>query len=158
MISCLALGLDPACTACTDKKCSCSSLKTFTGLEILISLYEQQMSVISSENTEEREAEAAFLRGHLAVLFGLLMMDDKDNQMAILDALPGSSSSAGAKRVKLAKLVEQASDFVVFYTIISRRLSFDRVVDVDGSEEKVKDNGVVKEVVSFLEGLRDGVS
>jgi hypothetical protein len=146
-----------------------------TGLDILISLYEQQqqqVSVISTKAVDqtEREAEAAFLRGHLAVLFGLLMMDSKENQTAILDALPGSSSSSSnmksaiAKHAKLSKLVDQARDFVVFYTVVSKRLNYDRVDggddddDDDGSGEKVKENGVVKQVVSFLEGLRDDVS
>lgn len=125
--------------------------------------------MISGEDTKavdqtEREAEAAFLRGHLAVLFGLLMMDSKENQMAILDALPGSSSSSDlrlviAKHTKLSKLVEQARDFVVFYTVVSKRLNYDRVNGGDdGNGEKVKESRVVKEVVSFLEGLRDGAS
>ncbi len=125
--------------------------------------------MISGEDTKaveqtEREAEAAFLRGHLAVLFGLLMMDSKENQTAILDALPGSSSSSDlrlviAKHAKLSKLVEQARDFVVFYTVVSKRLNYDRVNGGDdGNGEKVKESRVVKEVVSYLEGLRDGAS
>ena len=94
-------------------------------------------------------------------------MDSKENQTAILDALPGSSSSnlksAMAKHTKLSKLVDQARDFVVFYTVVSKRLNYDRVDgrgrgDDDGSGEKMKESGVVKEVVSFLEGLRDDAS
>ena len=90
-------------------------------------------------------------------------MDSEENQMAILDALPGSPSSdlksAMAKHTKLSKLVDQARDFVVFYTVVSKRLNYDRADgDDDGNGEEVKESGVVKEVVSFLEGLRDDAS
>ena len=92
----LPTGLNPSCTlskrACA-KQCTCSP--SSTGLDILVFLYDQQTQT-TWKNTEietqmsEREAEASFLRGHLAVLFGLLMMHSPDNQAAILDGLKSS--------------------------------------------------------------------
>lgn len=132
----------------------------------------------------EREAEASFLRGHLAVLFGLLMMHSPDNQAAILDGLelPASfymeslidsqqqnrkagteirnGSEDDSKRAKLANLVNQAKDFVMFYTAVSRRLSCGRGDVFNGGEETGdrKDDGrVAKEVLRFLEDLHDSV-
>jgi hypothetical protein len=49
------------------------------------------------------------------------------------------------KRAKLARLVEQAKDFAVFYTVISNHM---------GGEKESK---VAREVVRFLEAQRDSV-
>ena len=118
-----------------------------------------QNSAPSTDATEaQSEAEASFLRGHLAVLFGLLMMDNTENQTAILQALPSNisvapSTSAKTKairiseRSKLSQLVDQAKDFVAFYTVVSNRLG-------DGEKE----SKVAKDVVNFLMRQRDSAS
>jgi len=111
-------------------------------------------------------------------------MHSPDNQAAILDGLklPASSyiesridsrqrnrkSGTGVKsrsednstRAKLANLVNQAKDFVMFYTAVSRRLSRGRDVFSGGEETgDGKDDGTVaKEVLRFLEDLHDSAS
>ncbi|CAA7269251.1 unnamed protein product [Cyclocybe aegerita] len=154
--------LNPSCTlkkrACA-RKCACTP--SSTGLAVLVDLYSSQqtqtdtlpptsLSGDSLTPEAQQEAESSFLRGHLSVLFGLLMINSAENQTAILSGLPTPSSSTKimsykvARRVKLARLVEQAKDFVAFYTVVSHRLG-------DGEKE----SRVAKNVVSFLEGLRD---
>ena len=51
-----------------------------------------------------------FLRGHLAMLFGLLMQGNVANQMVLLKTLPGSSDS-----VKLHTLLCRAQEFLAVY-------------------------------------------
>ena len=165
------LGLNPSCPLkkrICARKCGCPQPKS--GIEILAELYAQQhvkaepSSPSSSprhqkphtvEDTLEAhaEADASFLRGHLAVLFGLLMVGSPANQAMVLAALPSASSSNHvngkkerekyAKHAKLARLVEQAKDFAVFYTVISSHI---------GGEKESK---VAREVVKFLEAQRD---
>ncbi|PPQ65170.1 hypothetical protein CVT24_011033 [Panaeolus cyanescens] len=146
--------LDPACPlkrySCATK-CLCP--KRRTGLEILVELYKQQTKVETAESftatpppdsrEAEAEAEASFIRSHLAVLFGLLMMDNPKNRKEILSKLPQPPSSS-TRQAKVSKLFEQAQMFLTFYTIVSRRLRED-----DGESK------VAKEVVEFLQRLRD---
>ncbi|KAF8956935.1 hypothetical protein BDZ97DRAFT_2079509 [Flammula alnicola] len=152
--------LKPSCPlkkrACAGK-CTCS--QPLSGIEILVDLYSQQQIKIEastvplSEESPEfhAEAEASFLRGHLAVLFGLLMTSSPENQSAILAALPSSVTMTSpnakkmkaAKRAKFTRLVEQAKDFTAFYTAVSNNI---------GGEKESK---VAKEVVRFLETQRD---
>jgi FixJ family two-component response regulator len=89
------------------------------------------------------------------VLFGLLMIRSPANQAVILAALPSASSNVhvkekierekDTKRAKLATLVEQAKEFAVFYTVVSKHM---------GGEKESK---VAREVVGFLEAQRDSV-
>lgn len=88
------------------------------------------------------EADASFLRGHLAVLFGLLMIDCPENQTEILASLPAPSGKA-KDRVKLNRLVDQAKDFAAFYSAVSGTI---------GGEKESK---ITAEVVQFLEAQRD---
>lgn len=153
-------GLNPSCTlqrrACA-RKCVCSH--PLSGIEILVQLYSYQQvkteslsTSLDEDSPEARaEADASFLRGHLSVLFGMLMIDSPENQSAILTALPTLSLTTSpnpknlkmAKRAKMNRLVEQAKDFAAFYTAVSNKLGGD------------KDSKVVKEVVTFLETKRD---
>lgn len=121
---------------------------------------QQQVKIESStvplaEDSSEAhaEADASFLRGHIAVLFGLLMMGNADNETAVLDALSASMSSSTSsdlkrakapRRITFARLVEQAKDFAAFYTAVSG--------DIVGGE---KENTVTADVVKFLERKRD---
>ncbi|KDR80790.1 hypothetical protein GALMADRAFT_264743 [Galerina marginata CBS 339.88] len=153
--------LNPSCALkkrICARKCTCP--QPSFGIEILAQLYSRQQiktesfSVALSEDSPEAraEADASFLRGHLAVLFGLLMIDHPENQSAILSALPSLSPSTmssnarsqkAAKRAKMSRLVEQAKDFAAFYTAVSKTLGGD------------KESKVAKDVVSFLETQRD---
>lgn len=104
------------------------------------------------------------------MLFGLLIRDSSENERILLSALPGS-----AKRAKLDGLARHAKDFVGLYREFMSRVargSGDGNGDdhgSDGGEEGVvgrstagvvrdgAGEGVARDVVSYLEGLRDGL-
>ncbi|KAF9525938.1 hypothetical protein CPB83DRAFT_885229 [Crepidotus variabilis] len=161
--------LNPSCSIEKAKCLSiCSCFPLISGIDILASLYAGLYSQSTSNQADthadpEVEAESSFLRGHLAVLFGLLMIDNPDNQSTILSVLPTISpnglvippnkrkpaATAQDNRIKLSRLVDQARDFVVFYTVINRKFGG------EGEVDKEKESRVAKEVVLFLESLRD---
>ncbi|KAF8809523.1 hypothetical protein BYT27DRAFT_7094210 [Phlegmacium glaucopus] len=156
--------LSPSCAlkkrACA-RRCTCSP--SSSGLDILANIYivqgfktESSESSLPADAAEALiEADASFLRGHLAVLFGLLMSDSPENQSAILESLPLPTSATSSRvqknktdnKVKLSRLAEQARDFVAFYAAVSRH-----------SEEGEKESKVAKSVVRFLEKQRDAAS
>ena len=160
------IGLNPSCAlkkrACA-RRCTCSP--TSNGLDILVNIYtiqgfkiESSESSLPADATEAlREADASFLHGHLAVLFGLLMSGSPENQSAILESLPVPTSAATtssrvqknkiSNKVKLSRLAEQARDFVAFYAAVNGH-----------SEEGEKESKVAKSVVRFLEKQRDAAS
>ncbi|KAG6892827.1 hypothetical protein C0992_012354, partial [Termitomyces sp. T32_za158] len=74
----------------------------------------------------DSDSDALFLRGHLAVLFGLLIRGSPANKAHVLSALDGPE-----------RLIEHARDFAAFY-------------DAFGGELEGR---VAKEVVVFLEAL-----
>lgn len=164
------LGLNPSCAlkkrACA-RRCTCSP--TSNGLDILVNIYTiQGFKIESSESSFQADAttealreaaDASFLNGHLAVLFGLLMSESPENQSAILESLPAPTSASapssrrvqksktGNNKIKLSRLAEQARDFVAFYAAINGH-----------SEEGEKESKVAKSVVRFLEKQRDAAS
>jgi hypothetical protein len=161
------VGLNLSCAlkkrACA-RRCTCSP--TSNGLDILVNIYTiQGFKIESSESSlptdataELREAaDASFLHGHLAVLFGLLMSESRENQSAILESLPVPTSASAlssrvqkskiGKKIKLSRLAEQARDFVAFYAAVNGH-----------SEEGEKESKVAKSVVRFLEKQRDAAS
>ncbi|KAF5386338.1 hypothetical protein D9757_006705 [Collybiopsis confluens] len=129
----------------------------------------------------EAEADASFLLGHLSVLFGLLMINSPDNQQIILHALPllgnpnaedrkpSYLSASERKKLKIAQLVDSASELGIFYAVVSRRgrvmdttdtRSSDplREQDRDGAGGRVESDAarganVAKGVISFLREL-----
>jgi hypothetical protein len=58
------------------------------------------------------------IQGHTAVLFGLLMRDNLENQTSILGMLPGDTN-----KQKVAVLVDTAREFVEFYGEVMARVS-----------------------------------
>ncbi|KNZ75190.1 hypothetical protein J132_04676 [Termitomyces sp. J132] len=136
---------------------SCTCLHPTNALDILIALYKYQISpsppppavikpdlpIVDNgplkthlkpdpdldppEFDADTDSDALFLRGHLAVLFGLLIQGSSANKAHILSAIDGSE-----------KLVEHARDFAAFY-------------DAFGGETEGR---VAKEVVVFLESLK----
>ncbi|KAF9466171.1 hypothetical protein BDZ94DRAFT_1288503 [Collybia nuda] len=163
--------LDPACTlkrrACI-RQCTCSPEKSSLNiLDILVNLYIIQLpptQTIKSESTPPTDTvDASFLRGHLAVMFGLLMRGSPENQEYILNRLDGTSVSP---RGKLNRLVDQARDFVAFYAALSSH-PIDPDISIGGDVpeggrreldvERERESKVAKGVVRFLEGLRDRV-
>ena len=154
---------------CTGKRactvsCHCSSrTSALSCLALAYSRYGK---------SEAEDGVESMIRGHMAVLFGLLMRDSPENQRVLLDTLPGIS-----RKQKIEKLVEHARDFTNFYVNFTRRVS--QVVqsqsqtldlDEDGPSEDlggyaVEDDrvgrmlgdshgaAVANEVVSFLDSL-----
>lgn len=128
-----------------------SSLGAF---DILVQLYNHQLTPTAnlagtnvngkteleppphSATLDADTADTLFLRGHLAVLFGLLMRRNPANQDYLLNALAGASS-----RATLVTLVEQAREFVAFYDALRG--------------ETEREGRVAKDVVAFLQELRD---
>ena len=161
----LPIGLNLSC-ALKKRACArrCTCFPTSNGLDILVNIYtiqgfkiESSESSLPADATEAlKEADASFLHGHLAVLFGLLMSESPENQSAILESLPAPTSATTSSRVqkkksgykvKLSRLAEQARDFVAFYAAVNGH-----------SEEGEKESKVAKSVVRFLEKQRDAAS
>lgn len=140
--------IDPSCTpnrACVDGPCQCRGRAS--GLHALLSTYVRYVKASSED------AGAVFIRGHLAVLFGLLMRDS-ENKVQLLASLPGVSS-----RVKLGQLVDHAEDFVAFYASLEKRA---RKVESGGSRTTGGSGGLERntaaETLQYLQALRDGSS
>lgn len=149
-------GVDPKCIGKQTCVLLCECPRRSSALDCLTRVYVQL-----TRESSHADPGTNFLRGHLAVLLGLLMRDSKANQKMLLTALPGTTN-----RTKLASLAEQAQEFVTFYADLAVRLSTaanqnDRD-DEDGprsennhTERMVTDsNGhVAQEVVTFLHKL-----
>jgi hypothetical protein len=98
-------------------------------------------------------------------MFGLLMLGSPENQEHILNALDGTGAGT-SRRAKLDRLVGQAHDFVAFYAALSSNPIESNRLD-GGHEENRREpdmergrgrgSEVAKDVVTFLERLRDGV-
>ena len=86
---------------------------------------------------EVESADMLFLRGHLAVLFGLLMRNSAENKNYILNALRGTAGD----RLTLENLAEQARELSAFYDVLNN----------GGAGES--EQRVASDVVSFLEGM-----
>jgi hypothetical protein len=133
--------------------CSCYQAKNFSVLDILVRLYvrqgadqEQIEKGGDHEDSLQVDADASFLRGHLAVLFGLCMRGNTTNQKTLLNLLPGPQSNP---KIKLNRLVDQARQFVSFFEIIEGQAQ-------EAQRENSSRTGA--EILRFLEDLRDGAS
>jgi len=96
------------------------------------------------------------IRGHFAVLFGLLMRGSTENQDVILNTLPGAG---------LEGLIRHAKEFVGLYTEFMARVARHGEKHDVGEGEGVigqvptKDSAtqdVAQDVIKFLESLMDG--
>lgn len=120
-------------------------------------VYEQRKIITGSIS----DLGTNYLLGQLSILFGLLMRDDPVNQRTILSALTGSDS-----RAILDSLVDQAREFVTFYTDLSSRMAVAvaavRLFSPQHSVERMvrdgKGESIARNIVSFLESLRDSGS
>ena len=147
-------GIDPNCRGKRICIQGCHCPHHVSALECLVQVYVQQGKGANAD------PGAIFLRGHIAVLLGLLMRDNKANQRVLLDTLPGSSAQR-----KLQSLTVQAREFVSFYAGLTARISaagmgYDddeesEIKPDDNVEQVVRDGNsqVVKDVISFLEKL-----
>lgn len=108
------------------------------------------------------------IQGHTAVLFGLLMRDNSQNQTSILGMLPGDTN-----KQKLGLLIDTAREFVEFYGEVMARIARERkragiegsqATEIDEEEGDHVDEGFIvdnsgektaRNVVAFLELLSD---
>lgn len=106
------------------------------------------------------------IQGHTAVLFGLLMRDNLENQTFILDILPGDTN-----KQKLDAIVETAREFVEFYGEVMVRVARGRkrggeieesqATELDEENECVDEDFIIddggektaRDVVAFLDLL-----
>ncbi len=144
--------LDPSCPALRRCAYACTCPNAINVLECLASVYEQHLRV------EDDDPGAYIIRGHLAVLFGLLMRGSPTNQDIILDVLPGTG---------LKGLIRHAREFVGLYAEFMARVARGERHDAedmnDDSEEgipqiQVNDGAtqdVAQDIIEFLEGLMD---
>lgn len=133
--------------------CSCCQAKNVSVLDILVRLYvrqgadqEQIKKGGDHEDSLQVDADASFLQGHLAVMFGLCMRGNTTNQKTLLNLLPGPQSNP---KIKLNRLVDQARQFVSFFEIIEGQAQ-------EAQRESSSRTGA--EILRFLEDLRDGAS
>lgn len=144
--------LDPLCPARRRCAYACSCPNAVGVLECLGSVYEQYLRI------EDDDPGTNIIRGHLAVLFGLLMRGSPTNQDVILDALPGTG---------LKGLIQHAKEFVGLYaefmTRVTRGEKHDAGDAEDESEEIVAQmpvgdgatQDVAQDIIKFLESLMD---
>ncbi|CDO70629.1 hypothetical protein BN946_scf184748.g27 [Trametes cinnabarina] len=107
------------------------------------------------------------VRGHMAILLGLLMEHAPDNQQILLEVLPGTS-----RREKLSTLLQHAQEFTLFYVALTRKMAQARhrsqMAEETPSEahedthpsaasmrRDSKGEAVAKGVVIFLSKLKD---
>lgn len=108
----------------------------------------------------------AVIRGHMAVLFGLLMEHAPANQHALLAAIPGEDSWT-----KLGTLLQHAQDFTSFYVSLTRKMAEAHTRE-DAKQDEDEDvsaptsasgrafrdskgEAVAKGVIAYLKRLRD---
>ncbi|TDL27339.1 hypothetical protein BD410DRAFT_415216 [Rickenella mellea] len=84
--------------------CTCPT--RITAFACLVSVY---VALAKVEETAEEPTEHV-LRGHIAILFGIIMDSNRDIRGLLLDQLPGTSSAR-----KLDNLIQQATDFAALY-------------------------------------------
>lgn len=148
----------PGKRACT-RSCRCSSRQS--ALVCLAFVYLERCKT-------DNEIDP-FVRGHMAVLFGLLMQQCPANQRVLLDALPGTSD-----KQRLNSLVEHAREFTLFYVEFTKKVSAAIRSQIREEEEDDEESvevsagvgygavlrdtrgeTVAKDVIVFLERLRD---
>lgn len=144
--------------------------------------------------TNSDNSVVLMLRGHVAILLGLLVQNDNKNQDLVLQALPSpppnsnrSTNARGARsadQAKLTGLIENAKEFAAFYvefakkissTVVDERDDEHSAMDVDEGNDDVSENldkvvrgvnvrgmlkdrqgeSVARDVIRYLEGLRD---
>ena len=159
----------PGGRGCTQY-CRCSNRTT--ALSSLLAIFLDHRNNQSKPDVDDAGNEMEpIIQGHIAVLFGLLMRDNLENQTSILGMLAGDTN-----KQKLAILVDTAREFVEFYGEVMARVARGRErggrteesqateVDEEGDDIQVDEGFVVddsgektaRDVVAFLELLSDG--
>jgi len=154
-------GLNPACLAdwhCI-RRCHCED--PVSGLACLAFVYHRFGKADDNNNPT-----IDFVRGHLAVLLGLLMCRSDTNQLELLAVLPGISNAD-----KVNNLINQIQEFIMVYskfitqlaTTTSRNNDIGDIVDSDviqwkdwgiaGMLRDRKSEHAAYDVISHLKGL-----
>ncbi|KZT10474.1 uncharacterized protein LAESUDRAFT_644492 [Laetiporus sulphureus 93-53] len=159
-----ALRLTSASVTCPGQRAciiGCRCTARISALGCLAEVYAQYCSF--------DDTLASVLRGHMAVLFGMLMQGSPENRRLLLKAFPGASDEA-----TLDALVEHARSFTSFYLDFTKRVSAvvesqddaDAIgntetwdVELDNDVSRLLRDGqgetLAQEAVAFLETLRD---
>jgi hypothetical protein len=164
--------MDPECTA--ERACieQCQCPDRVNALECLVSIYLRQRPRIGED---DGEAGSHFVRGHLAVLLGLVVKSgagDDGLRLArlLLGALPGSSDGD-----KLDSLIEQAEGFALVYAEMHSRVGrVGSLVPMSDAGDEGEDGGggdgqhesrsvvgvgtgeqVTRDVIAFFKAIRD---
>ncbi|KAI0305151.1 hypothetical protein B0F90DRAFT_1815396 [Multifurca ochricompacta] len=149
---CRQTKLDPTCPAPRQCAYACSCPNTVSVMNCLTSVYERYLQL------EDEDPGTHIIRGHLAVLFGLLMRSSSENQRIILGALPGEG---------LEGLIRHAKDFVGLYAEFMARVARGEghgakdaeddseviVAEVQARDGATQD--VAQDILRFLESLMD---
>lgn len=134
---------------------SCRCLNRTNALASLVSIYEQQSSAAADENN----AQAHFLRGHLAFMLGFLAQHDL-NRAKILSALSGGSDSG-----KLDGLIEVIKDFMGLHNRVTAKMEMlmqrakeaeDDEPSDDQDDKAGEANGVHVDSVALATSLHSG--
>ncbi|KAG8930465.1 hypothetical protein FRC02_004129 [Tulasnella sp. 418] len=112
------------------KACHCRGAAG--ALSCLVSLYNQQMERSKDANNEE----AHFLRGHLALLLGLLLSHESIRAQ-LFSSLPGISDEE-----RVDALVETIREFVSFYAEVAKKMK--RLVAAEDGESELEDSEAVE--------------
>lgn len=121
--------------SCIDGPCNCPSRKS--AFFALTSTYTRYTKA------DFDDASAVFIRGHLAVLFSILMHNSHRNQEQLLAALRGSSHKA-----KVGGLVEHAEAFVSFYAKLNK-------ADKSRRAEESERSDTASQALDFLHELKN---
>jgi len=123
--------VDPACA--TTRSClrGCRCHNKINGVQCIVNLYTGQ----TEESTQGGSAEANFLKGHLAVLLGLLSKDSSSFEN-IMDLLPGDSRSS-----KLQSWIDSVTEFTSLYSELTARFAEASHLDMPEEEEDLNDEG-----------------
>ncbi|KAJ7614663.1 hypothetical protein DFH06DRAFT_129562 [Mycena polygramma] len=143
---------------CTLPRClqACKCTQQISALEALAHVYRELLPTPTAPNVKQELSpeptdpsvafaaeESRLLLSHMSLLFGLLMLDNTENQTTLLDLLPSPAQSLyDGNGAKVDVLVGQARDFVYIYS----------AVEGGGPAEEPQS---VKRVLRFLEALRE---
>ncbi|TFK95135.1 hypothetical protein BDV98DRAFT_83151 [Pterulicium gracile] len=138
--------------------CTCPSKQQSSVLHHLANVYSKCQQSSKPEDVSSFACEISnldnfwsFVRGHIAVLLGLLMQDCANNQQLILQMLPGSSP-----REKLTQLITQVLDFAQQQEVVvgskSQQYHVDKATLIERSQQSTT---LIHSTVDFLCCVRD---
>ncbi|CAL1709185.1 unnamed protein product [Somion occarium] len=149
--------IDPRCSGKRGCITSCRCSSRLNGVQCLTQVY--------IEHCKSEDSLELMMRGHIAILLGLLIKNDRENQKIILSALPGSSN-----RNRLTSLIENAREFALFYAEFAKKVNATVEAsneDDDEDEGQQRDTSmsrmlrdtqgesVARDTIQYLEQLRD---